>query len=206
MDFDSSFREDYPFLSTLLADDPFNNYEFENGFSSLLDNSLLPCSNKGLFHNPHHQLELNQDSLVNPQNFNQFSIESSPENLFLGVSKSSFVPFEVHTNVFSADPVVDCAPLMQNAANGALHGSERNPFWAEPVPETQIHQPINIQEFESTAAWLPDELSSITSDQNPTYHQNVDQKRDKRIEPRRRGKPPKKHNLIKGQWTDEEDQ
>ncbi|XP_031249852.1 transcription factor MYB118-like [Pistacia vera] len=206
MEFDSSFREDYPFLSSLLADNPFSNPEFGNGFSSVFDNSSSSSSNKGLFHNSHYQLELDHDSfLTNPQSFSRLTIEGSSKNPFFGVSKPSFDPFEVYTNIFSADHVVDCTPLIPNAANGLLHGSDGSAFWAQSVPETQIYQPIKFQEFGSAAARLPDEVSCITGDQNATYHQKVDQKRYKRIQTRRGGKPPKKHNLIKGQWTAQED-
>ncbi|KAJ4729251.1 transcription factor MYB98-like [Melia azedarach] len=212
MEFDSSFRDDYPFLVSLFSDSLFKS-DLENGFSFLENSS----SKVGLFHNLHTSVDhgLINECFSSPDQLNRFSPEGSSKNPTFGISTPSFDAIEAYTNgVSGSGNGFNSTHLMPNGANGVLHGSESGRFWdysqkfsAQPASETQIYQPVmNYPQCgSSSTARLPDEISCITGEN--AYHQDLkaDQKRYKRMHVRRERKLPKKNSIIKGQWTPQED-
>ncbi|XP_021299322.1 transcription factor MYB118 [Herrania umbratica] len=219
MEFETSLREDFPFLSNLFSDNSPLKPDFGNGFP--LDGS---SSSKGLLHNfilpdhSHYSPSVNNGPLLNPHHFHQFPAEGSSRNPFFGVSLTCTDAFEPYVNGFPNDlnayiPSLAFAPDGVNN-NVFLQGFQSEGCWdfsqkvpPQPLqPETQTtYQPLIFQDQEGpVAAKVADEVSCVTGDQNG-YQDKVDQKRDKRFQTRRCYKAPKKSNIIKGQWTPQED-
>ena len=123
----------------------------------------------------------------------------------------SFDPLEGYSNGFlGTESAYTATPLVPNSTNEVLHDPKRRGFWdysqnfsAHPKPETLNFQPIqmNFQDYGSSSSKLSDEVSCVTREN--AYNQ--DQKRNKRIPMKRERKLPKKNNIIKGQWTPQED-
>ncbi|KAH9790796.1 hypothetical protein KPL71_003517 [Citrus sinensis] len=122
----------------------------------------------------------------------------------------SFDPLEGYSNgCLGTKSAYTATPLVRNSTNEVLH-PERRGFWdysqnfsAHPKLETLNFQPIqmNFQDYGSSSSKLSDEVSRVTGEN--AYNQ--DQKRNKRIPMKRERKLPKKNNIIKGQWTPQED-
>lgn len=219
MEFDtSSFREDFPFLSSLFSDNNNNNsnptlkHEFGNGFSPFADGS---GSSKG-FHNfilPDH----NQNSSTH--HFHQISVEGSSKNPFSGVNSSTCTDsFEPYSGGFSTDlnayiPALPFAPPDHGAVknNGPfLQGFQSEGCWdfsqdkgSADLPETDqsFHQLLNFQDQQPPAvsAKVADEVSCVTADQNGCGDER------KNNQTRRGSKAVEKPNIIKGQWNPQED-
>ncbi|XWS40724.1 hypothetical protein CRYUN_Cryun17cG0019900 [Craigia yunnanensis] len=230
MEFDSSFREDFPFLSSLFSDNNSNSTfkpDFGNGFLSLADGSGS-SSSKGLLynfilrdHNHHSTPNVNNASLLNPHHFHQFSIDESSKNPFFGVSSTCTDPFEPNSNGFSNElnAYIPSLPLAPDGTvnNGLFQGFQSEGSWDfsqnkasahQPLPETDqsYHQPRDFQDQQPpVTAKLADEVSCVTADQNG-FGDKVDQKKNKRFfQTRTCSKALKKTNIIKGQWTPQED-
>ncbi|XP_022752240.1 transcription factor MYB118-like [Durio zibethinus] len=230
MEFDTSFRDDFPLLSSLLSNNNSSSFkpDFGNGFFPLVDGS---SSSKGLLenfilHDQNHHLtpNVNNASFLNPHHFHQFFIDGSSKNPFLGVSSTCTNPFEPFANGFSNDlnayiPSLPFAPESSTVKDGLFQGFQTEGCWdfsqnkapAQPLTEIdQIyhHQPLNFQDQQPpVTAKLADEVSCVTADQNNGLQDKVDQKKNKRFfQSRRSGsKALKKTNIIKGQWTPQED-
>ncbi|XVE67900.1 hypothetical protein DITRI_Ditri09bG0025100 [Diplodiscus trichospermus] len=229
MEFDTNFREDFPFLSSLFSDHSTFKTDFGNGFVPLGgDVSGSSSSFKGLLHNfilpdqhnHNNSTDLNA-SVLNPYHFHQFSNDGSLKNPFFGVSSTCTDPFEPYSNGFFNDlnayiPSLPFAPD-DTVNNGHFQGFQSDGCWEfsqnkdsaqKPLPETDqsYHQTLNFQDQPPpVAVKLTDELSCVTADQNG-YQSKVDQKKNKRFFQTRRGsKAIKKTNIIKGQWTPQED-
>ncbi|XP_022741898.1 transcription factor MYB118-like [Durio zibethinus] len=239
MEFDTSFREDFSFLSSLFSDNIFDSTfkpDFGNGlFPPLPDgsSSSSASSSKGLLHNfilnPDHTEQStpnveNASLLDNPDHFNQFSIDGSSKNPFFGVSSTCTDPFEPYSGGFSTDlnayiPSLPFAPDDGVNNNSIFQGFESEGCWdfsqnkasAQPLPETDHsyhQQPPNFQDDQQPpmTAKLADEGSCVTADQNGNYQDKVDQQENKRFSDARKvSKPIVKTDIIKGQWTPEED-
>ena len=223
MEFDTSFREDFPFLSSVFSDNSIFKPDFGNGFFPLGDGSGS-SSSKGLLHNfilpdhNHHSTpNVNNASLLNPHHFHQFSIDGSSKNHFFGVSSTCTDPFEPDSNGFSndlnaytpsfpfaPDDTVNNGPFQGFQSEGCCDFSQNKVSAHQPLPETDqsYNQPLNFQDQQPPmTAKLADEVSCVTADQN-----GVDQKNNQRFFQTRRGsKALKKTNIIKGQWTPQED-
>ncbi|KDO55226.1 hypothetical protein CISIN_1g044021mg [Citrus sinensis] len=193
MELDSSFRDDNPFISSLFSDNLFKS-DLGNGFSSL--------------ENPSSKVSPLFQILTILIDLPSKDPQKDPP---LGISTMSFDPLKGYSNGFlGTESAYTATPLVLNSTNDVLHGPERRGFWdysqnfsAHPKPETPNFQPIlmNFQDYESSSAKLPDEVSCVTGEN--AYNQ--DQKRNKRIPVKRERKLPKKNNIIKGQWTPQED-
>ena len=75
MELDSSFRDDYPLISSLFSDNLFKS-DLGNGFSSLEN----PSSKGILFHNYHNNHDyglISESTFSNPHHLNRFTIEGS---------------------------------------------------------------------------------------------------------------------------------
>ncbi|XVE83997.1 hypothetical protein DITRI_Ditri16bG0133400 [Diplodiscus trichospermus] len=234
MEFDASFREDFPFLSSLFSDHNSSSFksddDFGNGFLLLGDGSSSsssssppsPLCSKGLLHNfifsDHGHHSTPNDCLLNPHQFHQFSIDGSSKTPFFGVCSTCTDRFEPFNTGFSNDlngyaPSLSFAPDACSAVNnGLFQGFQAESCWdfsqnkasAQPLPETDQNfhqQPPNFQDQQpQVTAKLADEFSCVTADRN-------NQKKKQRFfQTRRSGsKALKKTEIIKGQWTPQED-
>ena len=115
-------------------------------------------------------------------------------------------------------PSLPLAPDGSTVNNGLFQGFQAEGCWdfsqnkasAKALPETDQsyhHLPLNFQDQQPpVTAKLADELSCVTADQNNGFQDKVDQKKNRRFFQTRRGsKALKKTNIIKGQWTPQED-
>ncbi|XVF58050.1 hypothetical protein PTKIN_Ptkin07bG0031500 [Pterospermum kingtungense] len=235
MELDTSFREDFPFLSTLSSEntssDPLKP-GFENGLFPLAGGSSSSCSSsaKGLLHNfilnpdqnQHSTLDVNNTPLLDPQDFHQIPVDGSPKNPFLGVSSTCTDHLEPYTSGFSSDlnayiPSLPFAPDGGSSTNDHLfQGFQAEGCWdfsqnkasVQPLSETDQsfhHQPMEFQDQQPPVT--TDEFSCVTADQNNGFEDKVDENEDQRLfQTRRSGsRAHKKIDIIKGQWTPQED-
>ncbi|XVF16384.1 hypothetical protein REPUB_Repub10bG0026800 [Reevesia pubescens] len=206
MEFDTSFREDFPFLSTLFPDNNFNSTfkpDFGNAFFPPLPDSSS-SSSKGLLHNfilnpdQHHNHHYSTPNVNNnPHHFHQFSIDGSSKNPFFGVSSTCTDPFEPYTNGFSnfLNAYIPSLPFAPDHDHGTVNnnglfqvegcwGFSKNKVSAQPppLPETDQsydHQPLNFQDQQPpVTAKLADEVSCVTADQTNGFQDKVDQKKN----------------------------
>ncbi|KAK1566461.1 hypothetical protein Q3G72_000244 [Acer saccharum] len=209
MNFDTSSKEDVPFLSPFLSENHPMNLDYGNRFSS-------NCFLQNLEN--HHDLDPNfhelptNNLLLNSSNFYPSAGEGSSRNPFSRASKIGFDPFVAYTNgVSAALRTYPFTPLVPNGGNMVLHGSKITGFWDDPqkigahtLSKHPIYQPISFQDqYKSKRATVVDEVLSI-SEKN-MYQQKVDKKRLGRIDKRRSCTPTKEIGIIKGQWTAQED-
>ena len=152
MEFDTSFREDFPFLSSVFSDNSTFKPDFGNGFFPLGDGSGS-SSSKGLLNNfilpdnNHHSTpNVNNASLLNPHHFHQFSIDGSLKNHFFGVSSTCTDPFEPDSNGFSNDlnaytPSLPFAPD-DTVNNGPFQGLQSEGYCDFSQNKVSAHQPL----------------------------------------------------------------
>ncbi|XVF60267.1 hypothetical protein PTKIN_Ptkin08bG0031200 [Pterospermum kingtungense] len=222
MEFDTSFREDFPFLSSIFSDNNPNStfkHDFGNGFSPFADASS--SSSKGLLHNfilPDHNQNstpnVDNVSSLNPYHFHQISIDGSSKNPFSGVSSTCKDAFEPFSGGFSSDlnayvPALPFAPDHGAVNNGPFQGFQSEGCWDfsqekasadhETLPEIDQSYDQTLS-FQDQTTRLADEVSCVTADQNGYQEQDDDQKKN-----RRGSKAPKTDNIIKGQWNPQED-
>ncbi|KAF8399678.1 hypothetical protein HHK36_015549 [Tetracentron sinense] len=187
MEFDSGFKEDLAFQPTFCSENDLKP-ELGDGFS------FEACSSKEMFQDFH--------------NFDQFPVDGSSLNSKFGVPTPCFDPFEVFGNGCSTDfNIFESKPLAEDGGNGAMQGLRgflnypQRPL-VEAMEQDPRHPPLNFQEFELANFVIPDEISCITADNG--YYREVGLNK-KSMTMRRTGKGHKKSNLVKGQWTIEED-
>ncbi|GAV67951.1 Myb_DNA-bind_6 domain-containing protein [Cephalotus follicularis] len=218
MEFDTSFREEFPFLSSLLSDhqNPFlKPDQLTNGLASL---EAPSNSNKGLFYNFHHHLDhslIDASPILNPHHLNQISIEESSKDTFFGISSTCTTPFEPYISNdlnLIAQAYIPCVPdggstLLHGLQSGEIRDYPQKYVVDQPLAQTHIYDPpINSKDqLGSGSARVADEISCITGENG--CHEKVDQKRSttKRMQNRKGNKNQKKKNIIKGQWTSQED-
>ncbi|PON52486.1 Octamer-binding transcription factor [Parasponia andersonii] len=183
----------------------------------------------------HHQLPLNGSNILNSQNgfrhFNSDQSGSSSSNPFLGVSTPCIDSFVPYTNGFSKDLSAfnSSVPFPSQSQSGVMHGlvqSSTKPFWGNQnlisdqpaVPETYDLYPsstaatLNFRDVGSARNLPDDHVSCISTDDKKVCRKksssssSVGQKKRRRIHMiRKAGKVQKKSNVIKGQWTPQED-
>lgn len=199
MEFDNNLREDFPFLSSLFSDHNPSKPELTNGFS------LEASSSKGLVHDFQHFDDHDHFPLtgfnLNPLHVDDqyFNVEGSSSDSLSGI-QSPWPVFNAYGNI-----------------NANMHGFESSSVglvWDNPQNNlvqpmagqiSQIYLPLNnIQELGSAnIGRLGDDVSCITLESG--YHRRAYQKKRKRVHIRKASKVQKKHNIIKGQWTPQED-
>ncbi|KAK3183467.1 hypothetical protein Dsin_030753 [Dipteronia sinensis] len=209
MNFDISSKEDVHFLSPSLSKNHPMNLDYGNRFSS-------NCFLQNLEN--HHDLDPNfhglptNNLLLNSSNFYPSTGEGSSRNPFSRASKLGFDPFVAYTNEVSAALRTNpFTPLVTNGANTMLHGSTTSGFWDDPhiigahiFSKHSIYQSISFQDqYKSKRATVVDEVSSISG--KNMYHQKADKKKLGRIDKRRSCTPTEEIDIIKGQWTTQED-
>ncbi|KAE8706705.1 Transcription factor MYB98 [Hibiscus syriacus] len=249
MEFDASFRDDFPFLSSLFpennASSSFKPPEFNGSNFSLAGDASAPSasSSKSIVHN----FILNQDrdacnstpgatnngSLPkNPNHFHQFSVDGSSKNSFFQDSSACSDPFvePYTTGGFSSDlnayiPSLSfTVPDHGTPSNNGLifQAFQTQPCWdfsqnkpsAQPLlspPENENRQSYQQQEQTPpyVAAKLGEEVSCVTADQNGNNNRNKVDENDnnnRRLHKSKRViRDVNKTNLVKGQWTPQED-
>lgn len=204
----NSIREDFPFFSS-------------SSSSSLSDNNpskhqpdQLICNSNGfnipLFQNSH--CHFNHQNCGSDLNFQCLGGSSSIPDHF-GVLTPSADPFEAYANGFSKDfgaygsSSPPSVPLASDGQNGLfMHGFYQA---QSTVAKNQIYPPLSFREFGSATnakLMMTNELSCITAaaaDQT-RFHKRAGKKKRMLII-RKASKVQKKSNIIKGQWTPQED-
>jgi len=158
-----------------------------------------------------------QGFLQDFHHIDQFPVNNgSSSNPIFGVHAPNFDPFDHNVNCESAPPdfeVFECKPFAEN--NGSAHTHLMHNFqyvgYSLNLPRTnqmdmevanQRYLPFNALETKPLNFVVPDEVSCIS----PPY-KKVGLNKNLRESPstRRTFKPRKKSNIVKGQWTSEED-
>ncbi|XP_061366806.1 transcription factor MYB98-like [Gastrolobium bilobum] len=157
-----------------------------------------------------------QGFLQDFHHIDQFHLNGSSSNQVFGVQTPNFDPFG---NVTSAGvqpelEVYECKPF---AENGSVHAHVMDNFQYEGyglnlprrnqldmMVANQSYLPINPPETKSLSFIVPDEVSCIST---ANYYKRVGLNKNNREFPttRRTFKVRKKSNIVKGQWTVEED-
>ncbi|CAK7328096.1 unnamed protein product [Dovyalis caffra] len=212
MEFNTKLREEFPFLSSLLSEYTLNP-EGANEFSP--EEAL---SSKGLFHNFHHPI-------TNSPLFDHFTIEGSSKNPFSGISGTCIDPagldalatgFSTHDlNAYASTPLspADCGDRL-------LHGLQRRQVWdydsqkifeAYSLDKKEMNGPLQFEEIGSMSTGnnkgSTDEVSCVsTEDTHDQYQKKVDHHRTaKKLLLKKDSRVHKQSQLIKGQWTPQED-
>ncbi|KAG5039570.1 Transcription factor MYB98 [Glycine soja] len=155
------------------------------------------------FHHIDHQFHVNGSSSSNP---------------IFGVQTPNFDPFDQNVTCESAPPdfeAYECKPLAES--NGIGHAHLMNNFqyagYSLNLPRTnqldlmvanQSYMTFNALETKPLNFVVPDEVSCISP---PNYYKRVGLNKNLRESPstRRTFKARKKSNIVKGQWTSDED-
>ncbi|KAJ7956230.1 Myb family transcription factor [Quillaja saponaria] len=154
--------------------------------------------------------------------FDQFQANGSSSNQVFGVQNPNFDPFDANFTYGCSSTDFDfyeCKPFVESHHPGQAHVMDnfqygggysmnlpqRNPF--DMMGSNHGYVPYNTyQEVKPVNFVVPDEVSCI-SHRNNRYYKNVGMNKS-RISPpitRRTYKGRKKNNIVKGQWTSEED-
>ncbi|KAL9326517.1 hypothetical protein ACSQ67_007162 [Phaseolus vulgaris] len=160
-----------------------------------------------------------QGFLQDFHHIDQFPVNNgSSSNPIFGVHTPNFDPFDHNVNCESAPPdfeVFECKPIAES--NGSAHAHLMHNFqyvgYSLNLPRTnqmdmvvanQRYLPFNALETKPLNFVVPDEVSCISP---PNYYKRVGLNKNLRESPttRRTFKARKKSNIVKGQWTSDED-
>lgn len=222
MDFVTNTREDFPLSfsdhNPLKPSEPCKNHGF----------SLEELSNpsKRLFQTTHHDDDhhqlLQNGSNLNFQSFDDhnFTIQGSSSKPFFGVPNPCINPFEGYTNGFSEDfnSYPSSMPSASDSQNGIFmhgnfHGTSTRAIsgYHPEIPghsssQPQLYPSLNFQEYGSASTTkLPaDDQLPCRAEQTRQHHKRVGKKK-RPLHVRKASKIQKKSNIIKGQWTPQED-
>ncbi|KAE8731919.1 Detected protein of unknown function [Hibiscus syriacus] len=230
MEFDASFREDFPFLSSLLPENNSNS-PFEpdfNGSNFPLagEASASSSSSKAMVRN----FNLNQDhgshnSSPNPHHFHHSPIDGSSKNPFFEDSSTRTDLFVQPFAGGFSDDLNAYIPTMSFTVPDFRAFQSTEPCWvfshnkpsAQPLaspPETDDNRSYQQQHqtppSRTVAARVGDEVSCVTADQNRnhtnTNQDTVDENNNRRfLNSKRLNRAVKKTNVVKGQWSSQED-
>ncbi|KAF3444639.1 hypothetical protein FNV43_RR14332 [Rhamnella rubrinervis] len=188
----------------------------------LCNNNEFSLESSNSHHDHRHQL-LPNGSNLNFQSFDHdhnFTIQGgSSSNPFIGVPNPCIDPFDAYTNGVPMDFNANSMPLLasDSTQNGLfMHGnfhtttakaiSDYHPeIQAQSLAQTQLYPSLNFRELGSDSTTkLPadDQLSCVTA--QTRLHKRVAKKK-RPLHMRKASKVQKKSNIIKGQWTLQED-
>jgi len=195
MELDTKLTENFALQPMLLSDNylvkPYIKDEF----------SFEPPSSKGFLQDFHHPDD-------------QFQTNGSSSNPIFGVQTQCYDSFNNFTYGCSTDfDIPECKPFADNCGNGHvmdnfqsggyLNLSQRNPI--DIVGSDGIDMAYTAyQDIKPVSFVVPDELSSITAEN--MYYKRVGMNKNRALPTTiRTYKGRKKCNVVKGQWTIEED-
>ncbi|XP_010250365.1 PREDICTED: transcription factor MYB98-like [Nelumbo nucifera] len=184
MEFDKNYRDDIAFEPIFLSEN-CSKPHFGDGFS--LENS----SSNGYFEENHC--------------FDQFHVDGSSSNMKFGFPSAYLYQLETLANGYST--VLDASeskPFINDCGMGTLgllYSPQMTPV-VDVMEQDTSHPPLNFHEIESSGFEFSDEISCITAN-NEFYRKVGLNKRG--VSMRKTSKLRTRHNLVKGQWTTEED-
>lgn len=225
MDFDTSFKEDLPLLSTLLSQSPLKQEPTNNCFP--LQSSLY----KPMFQNSQDD---NDNLLTTPPSGSNFNPSQSFDQYFFTQGSSSFEPFETHQQPkgFFKDLINSSSSFMpfevfdHTTQNKLMHGSQiargvwnhdNNPqaiiAIQKSMEKSHMYPSGTFRGFGTSSTGngpllLADDVScNIIIAENGYKKKLVDQKKRRSVHMviRKGGKSSKKSHIIKGQWIPRED-
>ncbi|KAJ4831486.1 hypothetical protein Tsubulata_004716 [Turnera subulata] len=235
MEFEAKFREEFPSLHTLLSEYPFRpdspNGFLLDGSSSLPTKPLFQ-NNSYNHHHHHHHLPCFNGPTLNPplMNLDRLIIEGSSKSPFFGIPETCIDPLEALASGFSSDDLINpfappsSVPSLLSAddaggdrTDSILHALQRRPAWdeyqqqkiqADPFDPRQISdKPLEFEQDTPlmVTKTLDNDVSCVIAE-NGRQHKRIDCRKDKKLlQIRKETKIHKKPNLIKGQWTPQED-
>lgn len=146
----------------------------------------------------------------------QFHVTGSSSNPVFGVQTPCFDSFDTFPYNYSSNfDLYECKPfadgngghgqVMDNFQSGGyLNNHQVNPV--NMIGSNQAQMPLDFQEMKPVNFAVPDEVSCVGTDQNGYYKKAGLNKNNRPYPPARRTiKIGKKSNVVKGQWTTEED-
>ncbi|KAE8691633.1 Transcription factor MYB98 [Hibiscus syriacus] len=230
MEFDASFRDDFPFLSSLFPENnsnsPFKPDFNGSNFPLAGKASASSSSSKAMVHN----FNLNQDhgshnSSPNPHHFHHSPIDGPTKNPFFEDSSTCTDPFVQPFSGGFSDDLNAYIPSMSFTVPDFRTCQSTEPCWdfsqnkpsAQPLvfhPETDDRRSYQQQQQtpppRAVAARVGHEVSRVTADQNRNHNNNnqdkVDEINNRRFfNSKRLNRAVKKTNVVKGQWSSQED-
>ncbi|XP_027368853.1 transcription factor MYB98-like [Abrus precatorius] len=148
----------------------------------------------------------------------QFNVNDYSSNPVFGIQTSNFDPFDHNVTCESAPAdfeVYECKPFPESNCNGHAHLTDNFQYegYSLNLPRrnqldmmvgNQSYVPFNPLETKPLNIVVPDEVSYISP---PNYYKRVGLNKTNRETPttRRTFKVRKKSNIVKGQWTADED-
>lgn len=213
-----AFGGDLPYFPNLLSGSPSKqdlpNELGGDGFSlagSNSSNALVPNN----VHHFDHAIPFNGSSL-NPHHVDHVNLVGSTSNLLAGIQTPYVDPISFFANEFYSDfNAYASSVFVPDGKNGNMHGLESdvslglrdNPQFnlVHSVAQTEAYVHLNTQQFGSANGSLAENMSCTAAETNK-YLSKVDLKKQQRLHMRKASKARKKYdNIIKGQWTPQED-
>ncbi|XP_043725475.1 transcription factor MYB98-like [Telopea speciosissima] len=192
MEFDTKYRDSLSF-QPMISSENYMKAGFGDGFS------LEACSSKG--------------SLQDFPQFDQFHVDNLSTNSESGVLPLYFDQFETLADGSSSNfDISESKSFIDACGNGIMEKFQNRVFMnCSPriMPDVieldrMTYPSMNFQDLESpNLPFLPEDISCITVDRNRLCRKMGMNR--KNFPSRRTSKVQKKANLIKGQWTTEED-
>uniref|UniRef100_B9GI43 MYB family protein n=1 Tax=Populus trichocarpa TaxID=3694 RepID=B9GI43_POPTR len=212
--------DEFPFLSSLLSE--YNlNPEGTNDFS--LEEAL---SSKGLFYNFHHLGYGHPTNIIPPYlDLDHFTIEGSSQNPFSGISGTCIDPARLDSlaSGFSSHDLNAYTPtvvplLPAGCGDRLLHGLQRGSVRDHDYQKISGARSLNQKEMKEQRGFeeigrtrtanngVSTDEASCVSTEDSKHHKQVDHHRKaKKLLLEKDSKVHKKSQVIKGQWTPQED-
>jgi myb proto-oncogene protein len=220
MELNTMLIDEFPFLSNLLSE--YNlNPEGTNDFS--LEEAL---SSKGLFYNFHHLGYGHPTNITPPYlDLDHFTIEGSSQNPFSGISGTCIDPARLDSlaSGFSSHDLNAYTPtvvplLPAGCGDRLLHGLQRGSVRDHDYQKISGARSLNQKEMKEQRGFeeigrtrtanngVSTDEASCVSTEDSKHHKQVDHHRKaKKLLLEKDSKVHKKSQVIKGQWTPQED-
>ena len=210
-----AFGGDLPYFPNLLSGSP-SKQEIPNKLGgdrfsmagSNSSNALVPNN----VHHFDHAVHINGSNL-NPHHVDHVNLVGSTSNLLAGIQIPYVDPISLFANEFYCDfNAYASSVFAPDGRNGNMHGLEsdvslglRNNPQNNPVAQTEAYLLLDTQQLGSANGSLAKNMS-CTAAETKKYLSKVDLKKQQRLHMRKASKARKKYdNIIKGQWTPQED-
>uniref|UniRef100_A0A7N2KZ28 Uncharacterized protein n=1 Tax=Quercus lobata TaxID=97700 RepID=A0A7N2KZ28_QUELO len=152
-------------------------------------------------------------SNLNPHHVDHVNLVGSTSNLLAGIQIPYVGPISLFANEFYCDfNAYASSVFAPDGRNGNMHGLEsdvslglRDNPQNNPVAQTEAYLLLNTQQLGSENGSFAENKSCTEAETNK-YLSKVDLKKQQRLHMRKASKARKKYyNIIKGQWTPQED-